>query len=177
MMQVKVADADGKEVPRGEVGEILFYGPNLIRGYWNKPEATAEAIVDGWMYSGDIGRMDEEGFLYVEDRKKDMVLRAGENVYCAEVEAAIYQHPAIYEAAVFGVPHERLGEEVAVAIYLKPGGELDADGLAAYLREHIAPFKIPSVVSFRAQQLPRNAAGKILKRSLRDALVAEHEQS
>jgi long-chain acyl-CoA synthetase len=177
MMQVKVADADGKEVPRGEVGEILFYGPNLIRGYWNKPEATAEAIVDGWMYSGDIGRMDEEGFLYVEDRKKDMVLRAGENVYCAEVEAAIYQHPAIYEAAVFGVPHERLGEEVAVAIYLKPGGELDADGLAAYLREHIAPFKIPSVVSFHAQQLPRNAAGKILKRSLRDALVAEREQS
>ena len=111
------ARTDGRHgAPPGEVGEIWFRGPNLIRGYWNKPEATAETIVDGWLRSGDIGRIDDEGFVYVQDRAKDMVLRAGENVYCAEVEAAIYEHPAVYEAAVFGVPHERLGEEVAAAI-------------------------------------------------------------
>ena len=109
-----------------EVGEIWFRGPNLIRGYWNKPEATAETIVDGWLRSGDIGRIDDEGFVYVQDRAKDMVLRAGENVYCAEVEAAIYEHPDVYEAAVFGVPHERLGEEVAAAIVPKPGASARA---------------------------------------------------
>jgi len=174
-MQVKVADDDGDEVPRGEVGEIWFRGANLIRGYWNKPEATAETIVDGWLRSGDIGRMDEEGFIFVEDRAKDMVLRAGENVYCAEVEAAIYQHPAVYEAAVFGVPHDRLGEEVAAAIHPKPGDEIDVDRLKQFLREHIAPFKIPSIIAIHTEQLPRNASGKILKRSLRDDWVAQNE--
>ena len=106
-------------MPAGTRGEIWMKGPNLIRGYWNKPEATAETIVDGWLASGDLGRIDEEGFLYIEDRAKDMVLRAGENVYCAEVESAIYEHPGVYEAAVFGVPHERLGEEVACVIQLQ----------------------------------------------------------
>jgi long-chain acyl-CoA synthetase len=173
-MQVKVADDDGHEVARGEVGEIWFSGANLIRGYWNKPEATAETIVDGWLRSGDIGRMDEEGFIFVEDRAKDMVLRAGENVYCAEVEAAIYQHSAIYEAAVFGVPHDRLGEEVAVAIHPKPGARLDGEELKRFLREHIAPFKIPSIVTIHLEQLPRNASGKILKRTLRDEWIAEN---
>jgi long-chain acyl-CoA synthetase len=171
-MELKVADEAGRELPRGEVGEICFKGVNLIRGYWNNPEATAEAIVDGWLRSGDLGRMDDEGFIYVEDRAKDMVLRAGENVYCAEVEAAIYQHSAVYEVAVFGVPHQRLGEEVAAAIYPKPGAQLDAEELKAFLRERIAPFKIPSLVVVREQQLPRTAAGKILKRSLRDELRA-----
>jgi long-chain acyl-CoA synthetase len=172
IMELKVADEAGRELPRGEVGEIWFKGPNLIRGYWNNSEATAEAIVDGWLRSGDLGRMDDEGFIYVEDRAKDMVLRAGENVYCAEVEAAIYQHSAVYEVAVFGVPHQRLGEEVAAAIYPKPGAQLDAEELKAFLRERIAPFKIPSLVVVREQQLPRTAAGKILKRSLRDELRA-----
>ncbi len=173
IMQVKVADDSGKEVPRGSVGEIMFRGPNLIRGYWNKPEATAETIIDGWLRSGDIGRMDEEGFIFVEDRAKDMVLRGGENIYCAEVEAALYQHPAVYEAAVFGVPHPRLGEEVAAAIHPRAGATLDVDELRAYLKEHIAPFKIPSIVEICAEKLPRNAAGKFLKRDLRDALVAK----
>ena len=154
-----------------EVGEIWFRGPNLIRGYWNKPEATAETIVDGWLRSGDIGRIDEEGFVYVQDRAKDMVLRAGENVYCAEVEAAIYEYPDVYEAAVFGVPHERLGEEVAVALVPKPGRTLDADALRRFLGERLAPFKIPTRVAIHAEQLPRNPAGKILKRTLRDQLV------
>jgi long-chain acyl-CoA synthetase len=172
IMDVKVADETGRELPLGEVGEIWFKGANLIRGYWNKPEATAEAMVDGWLRSGDLGRMDEEGFIYVEDRVKDMVLRGGENVYCVEVEAAIYQHPAVYEVAVFGVPHQRLGEEVAAAIYPKPGAQLDVEELKAFLREHIAPFKIPSRMVVRDEQLPRSAAGKILKRSLRDEFVA-----
>jgi long-chain acyl-CoA synthetase len=177
IMQVKVADDAGKERPRGEVGEIFFRGPNLIRGYWNRPESTAEVFVDGWLRSGDIGRMDEEGFIFVEDRVKDMVLRAGENVYCAEVEAAIYQHPDVHEAAVFGIPHPRLGEEVAVAILPKRGARIDAESLRSFLAEHIAPFKIPTVVEVCSEQLPRNAAGKILKRSLRDRILTQRSSS
>jgi long-chain acyl-CoA synthetase len=170
IMEVKVTDETGRELPLGEIGEIWFKGVNLIRGYWNKPEATAEAMVDGWMRTGDLGRVDDEGFVTVEDRAKDMVLRGGENVYCVEVEAAIYQHPAVYEAAVFGVPHRRLGEEVATAIYPKSDAQLDVEELKAFLRQHIAPFKIPSLVVVRGEPLPRTAAGKILKRQLRDEL-------
>jgi long-chain acyl-CoA synthetase len=155
-----------------QVGELWFRGPNLIRGYWGKPEATAQTIVDGWLRTGDIGRIDDEGFVYVQDRAKDMVLRAGENVYCAEVEAALYEHPDVYEAAVFGVPHERLGEEVAAAIVPKAGRSIDADGLRTFLAQHLAPFKIPTRIAFRGAQLPRNPAGKILKRDLREELVA-----
>jgi long-chain acyl-CoA synthetase len=144
----------------------------LIRGYWNRPEATAETIVDGWLRSGDIGRIDEEGFVYVSDRAKDMVLRAGENVYCAEVEAALYEHPDVYEAAVFGLPHDRLGEEVAAAVVPRDGRTLEAEAMRAFLAEHLAPFKIPSHIAFYREQLPRNPAGKILKRALRDEIVA-----
>jgi long-chain acyl-CoA synthetase len=171
-MQVKVADAEGCEVPRGDIGEIWFRGPNLIRGYWNRPDATAETIVDGWLRSGDLGRMDEEGFVYVEDRAKDMVLRAGENVYSAEVEAVLYEHPAVYEAAVFGLPHARLGEEVAVAVLPKPGFELTAEEVQSHVGAHLAAFKVPTVVEIVDAQLPRNASGKILKREIRDALAA-----
>jgi long-chain acyl-CoA synthetase len=173
VVQIRVTDEQGVPLPPGEVGEIWFRGPNLIRGYWNRPDATAETIVDGWLRSGDLGRTDEDGFLYVEDRAKDMVLRAGENVYCAEVEAALYEHPDVYEAAVFGVPHERLGEEVAAAVVPKPGREIDADALRSFLAQHLAPFKIPTRITFRGAQLPRNPAGKILKRDLRDQLVGE----
>jgi long-chain acyl-CoA synthetase len=170
-MKLRITDGDGNELGPGEVGEIWFSGPNLIRGYWNRPEATAETIVDGWLRSGDIGYIDEEGFVYVSDRAKDMVLRAGENVYCAEVEAVIYQHPAIYEAAVFGVPHERLGEEVAAVIMPKPGSTFSVDELTAFLGEHLAPFKVPTKIGIVNEQLPRNASGKILKRELRDRLT------
>jgi long-chain acyl-CoA synthetase len=172
VVELRVTDAEGNPLGPDQVGEIWFRGPNLIRGYWNKPEATAETIVDGWLRSGDIGRIDEEGFVYVQDRAKDMVLRAGENVYCAEVEAAIYEHPDVYEAAVFGVPHERLGEEVAVALVAKPGRALDAETLRGFLAGRLAPFKIPTRVRVYGEQLPRNPAGKILKRALRDELVA-----
>jgi long-chain acyl-CoA synthetase len=171
IVEMRVTDAEDRALGPNEVGELWFRGPNLIRGYWNKPEATAETIVDGWLRTGDIGRIDEEGFVYVQDRAKDMVLRAGENVYCAEVEAAIYEHPDVHEAAVFGVPHERLGEEVAAAIVPKAGRGLDPDALRRFLAAHLAPFKIPTRIQLHAEPLPRNPAGKILKRSLRDSLV------
>jgi long-chain acyl-CoA synthetase len=168
VLELETRDQDGRPLPLGEVGEIWFKGPHLIRGYWNRPDATAETIVDGWLRSGDLGRVDEDGFVYVMDRAKDMVIRAGENVYCAEVEAAIYEHPAVYEAAVLGIPHERLGEEVAAVVMLRPDADLSADELQAHLREHIASFKVPSRIAFADEQLPRNASGKILKRELRD---------
>jgi long-chain acyl-CoA synthetase len=171
IMEIAVRDEAGNDLPLGERGEIWFKGPFLIRGYWNKPEATAETIVDGWLRSGDIGRVDDEGFVYVEDRAKDMVLRGGENVYCAEVEAAIYEHPAVYEAAVFGVPHERLGEEVATVVYVRPGEDLTVEALQAHLGERLASFKVPSIVRLVDEALPRNPAGKILKRELRDSFT------
>jgi steroid-24-oyl-CoA synthetase len=168
ILEIEVRDLDLHPLPAGERGEIWFRGPHLIRGYWNKPEATAETIVDGWLRTGDIGRVDESGFVYVEDRAKDMVLRGGENVYCAEVEAAIYEHPAVYEAAVFGVPHERLGEEVAAVILPKAGCALSAEGIQEHVRARLAAFKVPTLVAIAEEPLPRNAAGKILKRELRD---------
>ncbi|MDG2307584.1 MAG: class I adenylate-forming enzyme family protein [Candidatus Binatia bacterium] len=168
VLEMRVIDVNGRALGPGEVGEICFRGPNVFRGYWNKPEATAEVLQDGWLRSGDIGRIDNEGFIYVEDRAKDMVLRGGENIYCAEVEAAVYEHSAVHEAAVFGTPHDRLGEEVAAAIYLKPGETLDPEVLREHLAARIASFKIPSRIEIRTEPLPRNAAGKVLKRTLRD---------
>jgi long-chain acyl-CoA synthetase len=167
IVDVEIRDEEHRAVPVGERGEIWMKGPNLIRGYWNKPEDTAETIVDGWLATGDLGRIDGEGFLYIEDRAKDMVLRAGENVYCAEVESAVYEHPAVYEAAVFGVPHERLGEEVACVVLRRPDTGLDADDLRDFLAETLAPFKVPSRIAFAEDRLPRNPAGKFLKRELR----------
>jgi long-chain acyl-CoA synthetase len=172
IMRIEIRDPQGRKVPNGERGEIWFDGPTLIRGYWNKPEATAETIVDGWLRSGDIGRIDDDGFVYVEDRLKDMILRGGENVYCAEVESAIYEHPAIHEAAVFGIPDERLGEEVAVAIHLADGASLTADELREFLSKKIAAFMIPSRIMIVPDPLPRNPAGKFLKREMRQGLVS-----
>lgn len=172
IMQVEIRGDDGRPLPPDERGEIWLKGPNVIRGYWGKPEATAEALVEGWLRTGDIGHLDPEGFLYVEDRAKDVVLRAGENVYCAEVEAAIYEHPAVYEAAVFGVPHERLGEEVVAVVQLKPGEKLTSEELRAHVRQRLAAFKVPSTIVFVDEQLPRSASGKILKRELRTRLFS-----
>jgi long-chain acyl-CoA synthetase len=173
IMDVEIRDDDGRPVPVGERGQIWMKGPNIIRGYWGKPEATAETIVDGWLASGDLGRIDDEGFLYIEDRAKDMVIRAGENVYCAEVESAVYEFPGVYEAAVFGVPNERLGEEVACVIQRKDGAEFTAEELRAFLGGRLASFKIPSRVAFTDEHLPRNPSGKILKRELREQYFAE----
>ena len=168
---VKVVDPVGNEVPTGEVGELLIKGPNVIKGYWNRPDATAEAFADGWFHSGDLARVDDEGFVYIVDRAKDMLIRGGENVYCAEVEAAIYEHPAVADAAVIGVPHEVLGEEVGAVICLRPGASLAEDDLRAFLRERIAAFKVPAHVWFREGELPRNPGGKILKTRLRQEIL------
>ena len=170
-MLVEVRDENLNPVPTGQSGEIWFFGPMLIRGYWNRPDATAETIVDGWLRSGDLGRLDADGYVYVEDRVKDMILRAGENVYGAEVESAIYEHPAVHEAAVFGVPHERLGEEVGVAILPNDGMTLTPEELWAFLDAKIAKFKIPTQVVIMTEPLPRNAAGKFLKRELQQHVV------
>ena len=175
IMSVEIRDPDGNPVPVGALGEIWMAGPHLIRGYWNRPDETAETIVDGWLHTGDLGRLDEDGFLYITDRAKDMVLRGGENVYCAEVEAAIYEHPAVYEAAVYGLPHERLGEEVAATVRVREGEHLDADGLREYLGNHLASFKIPSRLHMTTSELPRNASGKMLKRELRDSDLMEDQ--
>ncbi len=172
IMDLKVTDPDGNELPTGETGEIWFRAPSLIRGYWNRPDATAETIIDGWLRSGDIGHLDEEGFVYVSDRAKDMVLRGGENIYCAEVEAAIYEHPAVYEAAVYGIPDERLGEQLACHVMVKVDESLTVVELQQFVGERLARFKVPTAVQIVSEQLPRNASGKILKRELRDSVVA-----
>ncbi len=165
---VRIVDEDGHDVATGGIGEVWVRGPNNVRGYWNKPEATAEAFTDGWFHTGDAGRIDADGFVYVVDRIKDMVLRGGENVYCAEVEAAIFEHPAVADVAVFGLPHDRLGEEVATAITLQPGETLDSQQLRDFLGERLASFKVPSAMFIRSVELPRNATGKLLKKDLRD---------
>lgn len=172
VMDIRVTDPEGNTLAVGETGEIWFRAPSLIRGYWNRPEATSETIVDGWLRSGDIGHLDDEGYVYVSDRAKDMVLRGGENIFCAEVEAAIYEHPAVYEAAVYGIPDERLGEQLACHVMVKEGASMSVAELRGFVGERLAKFKVPTMVTFVTEQLPRNASGKILKRDLRDSVVA-----
>ena len=149
-------------------GELLIRGPNVVSGYWNKPEATAQAFADGWLYSGDLARIDDEGLVYLVDRRKDMINRGGENVYCVEVENALAGAPGVYEAAVLGVPDEMMGEKVGAVIVPTPGVTFDAAAVFDYLGAHIADFKIPQYVAVSAAPLPRNPGGKLLKRHLRD---------
>ncbi len=175
--EVKCVDEDGKELPLGEAGELWVRGAQVFRGYLNRPDATAESITDGWFHTGDIARIDEDGFIFLVDRAKDMVLRGGENVYCSEVEAAIFEHDAVKECAAFAVPDDRLGEEVGVAIVLNEGKELDADTLRAFLASRIAKHKVPRYVWFQDEELPRNANGKFLKRELRDTYVGQLERA
>jgi len=168
IMQLRVTDSDGNVLSAGEKGELWFNGPTIITEYWNRPEATEESIVDGWLRSGDIGHIDDEGRVFVSDRVKDMVLRGGENIYCAEVEASIYELPEVYECSVYGVPDERLGEKVACHIMVRQGESLTAEQVADGLQGQIAPFKIPELIVIVKDPLPRNASGKILKRELRE---------
>ena len=170
---VKVVDDAGNTLPVGVVGELWVKGSPVIKGYINRPDATASTIVDGWLQTGDVARLDEEGFIYIVDRKKDMVLRGGENVYCAEVESCIFRHDAVAECCVFGVPDDRLGEEVAVAVVLHPGASLTADGLREHCAGLIAKHKAPRYVWFMDEALPRNASGKFLKRELREKLSTQ----
>jgi acyl-CoA synthetase (AMP-forming)/AMP-acid ligase II len=150
---------------------LCVRGSIVIKGYLNRAEATAESIKDGWLNTGDIARIDEDGWVFIVDRAKDMVIRGGENVYCSEVEAAIYHHDAVAEAIVFGVPDDRLGEEVAAVIVPKAGERITADEIRAFLKNDLAAFKIPSKIWFREEPIPRNASGKFLKRDVRKELL------
>jgi long-chain acyl-CoA synthetase len=169
--EAKCVDDDGNTVPPGQVGELWVKGSPVIKGYINRPDATAASITDGWLHTGDIARIDEDGFIFIVDRKKDMVLRGGENIYCAEVESAIYRNNAIAECCVFGVPDERLGEEVGVAVVVKTGETLSEDDLRAHCATIMAKHKVPRYIWFLDEPLPRNASGKFLKRDLRDRLT------
>jgi long-chain acyl-CoA synthetase len=169
----KCVDTNGNEVAQGQVGELWVKGAPVIKGYLNREEATAESITDGWLHTGDVARIDEHGFIFIVDRVKDMVLRGGENVYCAEVESAIYEHPAIAECTVFGVPDTRLGEEVGVAIFCKEGTPVSAETIRNHCHERISSHKVPRYIWFLNEALPRNASGKFLKRELRDSLDVE----
>ncbi len=155
----------------GDVGELLIRGQNVVRGYWNKPEATAETFVDGWLHTGDMARIDAQGFVQIVDRKKDMVNRGGENVYCVEVENALAGHPAVFEVAVMGVPDRMMGEKVGAVVVPKPNCEVDTGELLEFARDLLADFKIPQYVVIRRELLPRNPGGKILKKSLRDSVA------
>ncbi|HYE42787.1 MAG TPA: class I adenylate-forming enzyme family protein, partial [Caulobacteraceae bacterium] len=165
--EIKITDDQGNELPRGEVGELRAYGPNVLKGYWNKPEATAETFVDGWVRTGDLAKMDEEGFLFIVDRAKDMLIRGGENIYCVEVENALYEHPSIMDAAVVGRAHEVLGEEPCAVVTTKPGTSATEQELRDHVAERLAGFKVPVAVIVRDEPLPRNANGKILKTELK----------
>ncbi|RYF93575.1 MAG: AMP-dependent synthetase [Caulobacteraceae bacterium] len=171
--EAKVVDDHGNALPTGEVGELWVRGSSVIKGYINRPEATAESITDGWLHTGDVARIDEEGFIFLVDRKKDMVLRGGENVYCAEVEAAVYRHPAVAEAVVFGVPDDRLGEEVAAAILLRDGHIASAQDVRDHVAALIARHKAPRYIWFLTENIPRNASGKFLKKDLKASLKVE----
>jgi long-chain acyl-CoA synthetase len=157
-------------LPGNDVGELLMRGPNVVKGYWNKPEATAATFAGGWLRTGDMARLDEQGFVQIVDRKKDMVNRGGENVYCVEVENALSAHPAVFEVAVVGVPDKMMGEKVGAAVVLKPGASAEAGEIIRFAREHLADFKVPQYLVVRTETLPRNPGGKLLKKQLREKL-------
>lgn len=167
MTEVKVVDDDGNPVPTGEVGEIIVKGPQVMKGYWKNEEATRQTIKNGWLYSGDLGRLDEDGLLYIVDRKKDMIIRGGENVYPVEIEEVLYQLPQILETAVVGVNHEIYGEVPKAYIVLKEGWALSEEEIFAYCKKKLAKYKVPAEVVF-LDILPRNASGKVLKHRLRE---------
>jgi long-chain acyl-CoA synthetase len=164
-VRMRAVDADDQEVPRGEVGEIVISGPNVMKGYWQRPEATADAIRDGWFHTGDLARVDSDGYFYIVDRKKDLIIRGGYNVYPREIEEVLYEHPAVAEAAVIGLPHPALGEEVAAAVTLKPGATSTAEELRDYVKDQVAAYKYPRHV-WIADSLPKGATGKIQKRDI-----------
>ncbi len=170
-------DFDGEEpdatLPRGPDvrGELWIKGPNVVRGYWNRPDETAKTFSRGWLHSGDVARLDEDNFIYIVDRAKDMIIRGGENVYSVQVEAALFEHPAVADCAVIGVPHPTLGEEVGAVIVLRPGAKVTSDELQLHVKARLAGFMVPTHIWFRSEPLPRNPQGKVLKRELRDELV------
>ncbi|MEO0466676.1 MAG: class I adenylate-forming enzyme family protein [Pseudomonadota bacterium] len=167
-VELRVVGPDGDDLPAGEVGELWVKGAMNCKLYWNRPDATAETFIDGWVVTGDLARLDEEGFVYLVDRAKDMLIRGGENIYCIEVESALYSHPAIMDAAIVGIPHKILGEEVGAVVQLTPGASISEEELRHHVAGHLAAFKVPVEIQFETEPLPRNANGKILKTELRD---------
>jgi acyl-CoA synthetase (AMP-forming)/AMP-acid ligase II len=172
-VELRIVDAEGHELPPGGVGEILIRTPSMMKGYWRDPGATDATVVDGWLHSGDAGHLDDEGFLYIHDRVKDMIVSGGENIYPAEVESALSHHPAISDVAVIGVPSERWGEEVKAVVVLEPGASLTEQELIAFARTRIGGYKVPKSVDF-IDVLPRNPSGKLLKKELREPYWAGH---
>ncbi len=167
-VEVQIVDALGNPLAEGETGEVCIRGPILMKGYWNKPEATAEAIdADGWLHTGDIGHLDDEGYLAITDRKKDMIIRGGENIYCVEIENRLVLHPAVADAAIIGVAHPELGEEVKAVVQVEEGASLTEDDVRRWVAAELADFKVPAHVELRPGPLPRNASGKLLKNVLR----------
>ena len=164
-VEMKVVDEDGNEVDQGEVGEIVIKGPNVMKGYWRKDDATAESIRDGWFFTGDMAKVDQEGYFFIVDRKKEMILRGGYNVYPREIEEVLYEHPAVAEAAVVGVADDKMGEEVGAAVVLKKGEEVSADELKSFVKEQVANYKYPRKIWF-VDELPKGPTGKILKREV-----------
>jgi long-chain acyl-CoA synthetase len=171
---LKIMSVEGdRELPLGEVGELWARGPMVVKGYWNKPEATAETFVQGWVRTGDLARLDEDGFLYIVDRAKDIIIRGGENIYSSEVEDVLYAHPAVTDCALVGVPHKTLGEEPVAVVHLAPGKSATEAELQDWVRARLAGFKVPVQVRFVKDVLPRNANGKILKTDLRALFAGE----
>ncbi|MCI0856781.1 MAG: acyl--CoA ligase [Chloroflexi bacterium] len=170
LLELKIVDETGAELPRGERGELLVRGTSVFLGYWDRPEINAELFDDGWFRTGDVAYLDGEGYLYIVDRIKDLIIRGGENIGCGQVEAALLLHPDVREAAVYAVPDERLGEEVGATVY--SNATLDTDALQAFLREHLARFAVPRYFRLSAEPLPRTASGKIFKRQLREEAIA-----
>jgi long-chain acyl-CoA synthetase len=164
-VEMKVVDEEGGEVPQGDVGEIVIRGHNIMKGYWNRPGATEETVRDGWLHTGDLGNVDEEGYFFIVDRKKDMIIRGGYNVYPREIEEVLYEHPAVREAAVLGIPHDEYGEEVGAAVALKEGAEVSAEELRDFVKEQVAAYKYPRQIWF-VDDLPKGPTGKILKREI-----------
>lgn len=169
--ELQVVDPAGRPLAAGQVGELWIKGPNVVKGYWGCPEATAETFSEGWLHSGDLARIDEEGFVYIVDRAKDMLIRGGENIYCVEVEDVLYKHPDVMDAAVVGLPHRVLGEEVAAVVQLVPESSADEASLREHVGRHLAAFKVPVRIAVRQEPLPRNATGKILKAQLKEELL------
>jgi long-chain acyl-CoA synthetase len=164
-VEMRVVDENDEEVPQGEVGEIVIRGHNVMKGYWQRPEATAETMRGGWLHTGDMARVDEDGYFFIVDRKKDLIIRGGYNVYPREVEEVLYEHPKIREAAVLGVPHDEWGEEIGAAVVLHEGEEMAPEDCSQYVKERIAAYKYPRIVWFM-EELPKGPTGKILKREI-----------
>jgi len=167
VVDIRIAGPAGQALPTGHTGEVWIKGPIIMPGYWGKPEASAEALTDGWLHTGDVGYLDEDGFLYITDRAKDMIIRGGENIYCVEIENRLVEHPDILDAAVIGVAHPTLGEEVKAIVQIEPGATLTAAAVRTWVATTLADFKVPAFVETTTERLPRNASGKLLKNVLR----------